>query len=340
MYCTQNGVFLKYAANYDMKGKIIVEEISNSIWKGNSEQYNMLKSDISADVLVIGGGISGILAARLLTDSGLKCVIAESGRICGGVTRNTTAKITVQHGLICSQIAEKYGDDYARMYLNANRLAAEHFEKLAEKIDCEYEKKDSYIYSTNDEKPLYREADVISRIGGEAEFVGNIPLPFYNVGAVCMKNQAQFEPMMFLNEISKGLEIYENTGIIEVEKNTARTVDGKIKAKKIVFAAHFPFINRHGSYFLKMYQSRSYVLALENANSFDGIFMDENKNGFSFRNYKNLLLIGGGAHKTGSPASGCADGFCRKILSGGEKSAFMGSAGLHYSRRYSLYWKL
>ncbi len=278
-----------------------MEEISNSIWKENSEQYNMLKSDISADVLVIGGGISGILAARLLTDSGLKCVIAESGRICSGVTRNTTAKITVQHGLICSQIAEKYGDDYARMYLNANRLAAEHFEKLAEKIDCEYEKKDSYIYSTNDEKPLYREADVISRIGGEAEFVGNIPLPFYNVGAVCMKNQAQFEPMMFLNEISKGLEIYENTGIIEVEKNTARTVDGKIKAKKIVFAAHFPFINRHGSYFLKMYQSRSYVLALENANSFDGIFMDENKNGFSFRNYKNLLLIGGGAHKTGSP---------------------------------------
>lgn len=64
-------------------------------------------------------------------------------------------------------------------------------------------------------------------------------------------------------------------------------------------ATHFPFINKHGSYFLKLYQHRSYVIALKNAQNIDGMYVDENRKGMSFRNYGKMLLLGGGGHRTG-----------------------------------------
>ena len=84
-----------------------------------------------------------------------------------------------------------------------------------------------------------------------------------------------------------------------MQANTAVTDYGKIHAKNIVTATHFPFINKHGAYFLKLYQHRSYVIALENAQNIDGMFVDENRKGMSFRNSGSLLLLGGGGHRTG-----------------------------------------
>ena len=74
---------------------------------------------------------------------------------------------------------------------------------------------------------------------------------------------------------------------------------GEISANKIIVATHFPFLNKNGSYFLKLYQHRSYVLALEGAQNVDGMYMDEMEKGISFRNYKSYLLLGGGSHRTG-----------------------------------------
>ena len=132
-----------------------------------------------------------------------------------------------------------------------------------------------------------------------AKFTDNIPLPFRTVGAIEFNAQAQFNPLKFVSGIAKGLNIYENSKVIELRKNIAVTEKGKVKADKIIVATHFPFINKHGSYFIKMYQQRSYVIAYENAQNVDGMYIDEQENGMSFRNYNNLLLLGGGGHKTG-----------------------------------------
>ena len=69
-------------------------------------------------------------------------------------------------------------------------------------------------------------------------------------------------------------------------------------------ATHFPFLNRHGSYFLKMYQHRSYVLALEHAANVGGMYVDEAAEGLSFRNAQGMLLLGGGSHRTGKQGGG------------------------------------
>ncbi|MDE5863927.1 MAG: FAD-dependent oxidoreductase, partial [Lachnospiraceae bacterium] len=125
------------------------------------------------------------------------------------------------------------------------------------------------------------------------------------VGAVCCPNQAQFQPLKFLSALVKDLNIYEHTFVGEMIGNTAVTKEGRINADKVIVTTHFPFINKHGSYFLKMYQHRSYVLALASKEKskaglqVDGMYVDEDKTGMSFRNYGDILLLGGGGHRTG-----------------------------------------
>ena len=84
----------------------------------------------------------------------------------------------------------------------------------------------------------------------------------------------------------------------------AITNHGEIAYTKLIIATHFPILNKHGLYPLKLYQHRSYVIALKNAKKIDGMYVDESDTGLSFRSYGDLLLLGGGAHRTGKKG-GC-----------------------------------
>lgn len=84
----------------------------------------------------------------------------------------------------------------------------------------------------------------------------------------------------------------------------AITDSARVEAKRVIVCTHFPFINKHGSYFLKLYQHRSYCIALENAQDVNGMYVDDNDKGLSFRNYDNCLILGGGAHRTGKQGNG------------------------------------
>ena len=142
---------------------------------------------------------------------------------------------------------------------------------------------------------------------GKAEDAAQLPLPIYTECAVKVKNQAQFNPLQFVAHIAKDLNIYENTFVREMRGKTAVTEKGKIRADKVIVCTHFPFINKHGSYFLKLYQHRSYVIALKNAADVNGMYLDENKSGLSFRNYRDYLLLGGGSHRTGKQGGSYAE---------------------------------
>lgn len=282
-----------------------------SIWQSSGgtpaelSRYDSLNGNIAADVLVIGGGIAGLLTARMLSAAGAEVVLAEQNRICGGVTRNTTAKITSQHGLIYDKLTRKYGRKRALMYLRANENALRRYRELCGKmIDCGFEERPSFVYSRNDRRALEAETAALNRLGYPARLTTDIPLPFRTVGAVKFPHQAQFDPLRFAAGITKGFKIFEHTKVLELTPYSARTDKGRITAKAIVCATHFPFINKHGSYFLKVYQQRSYVLALENAPDLGGMYVDEAENGMSFRNYGGYLLIGGGGHRTGKRGGG------------------------------------
>ena len=261
--------------------------------------FPQLRKDIKTDVLIIGGGIAGILTAYYLHQKGVKYILVEKDTICSHTTGNTTAKITFQHGLIYHKILKSWGFNTAKMYLEANKLALKSYNELCENINCDHQVKDNYVYTLDNRKKLEDEYYALDKIGYNAQLCEYTSLPFKTLGAIKFTNQAQFNPLKFISQISKSLNIYEQTFVKEMVGNTAITNNGKINADKIIVATHFPFINKHGSYFLKLYQHRSYVIALENANKLNGMYVDENKKGHSFRNQGDFLLIGGGSHRTG-----------------------------------------
>lgn len=272
-----------------------------SVWSAESKfkSFPTLNGDKKTDVLVIGGGIAGVLCAYKLKQRGVNCILLEADRICRGVTPNTTAKITSQHGFIYDKLIKSFGEEKARMYLEANEKAIGEYRRLAEDISCDFENKDNFVYSTDNLRKVEKEIKALERIGYKAEFVSQIPVPVEIDGAVKFRNQAQFNPLKLLSELSNDLEIYENTKVIEVRGNTAITFHGDVVANKIIVATHFPFMNKQGAFFVKLYQERSYVIALENGPKINGMYVDEATSGYSFRNYENYIIVGGGDHRTG-----------------------------------------
>lgn len=273
----------------------------NSVWSENTKisGFERLEGEVKTDVLIIGGGMAGILCAYMMEQSGVNYILVEADTICSGITKNTTAKITSQHGLIYDKLIREFGIEKARMYLEVNEMALKKYRDLCKNRNCNFESKDAFVYSLDNQKKIEKEMTALNKIGFPAEFYDKLVLPFSVVGSVKFKEQAQLNPLKFISEITQGLNIYEHTTVRELTEHTAITDHGKIIADKMIVTTHFPFINKHGSYFLKMYQHRSYVLALENAPDVNGMYVDEAKKGMSFRNYKNLLLIGGGDHRTG-----------------------------------------
>lgn len=277
-----------------------------SIWKNDIEypSFPKLEGDQKTDVLIIGGGLCGVLCAYFLEQAGVNYLMAEADTIGGGVTGNTTAKVTSQHGLIYEKLLRKYGSEKALQYLHANEWALGKYRELAQKLDCDFEEKNAFVYTLADREKVEREVRAVNELGFPAEFAQDLHLPFRTEGAIRFPNQAQFHPRKFLAQIAEGLNIYEHTCIRELAPMTARYDGGTITAEQMIVATHFPFLNKHGGYFLKLYQHRSYVMALEKASDVQGMYVDEEQGGLSFRNYKDLLLVGGGSHRTGKTGGG------------------------------------
>lgn len=289
-----------------------------SVW--NSEisfkKRESLNMDIECDTVIIGGGITGLLIGYMLNSYGVESVIIEAKRICSGNTKNTTAKITAQHELIYDNLIKEFGEENAKYYAVANGKAIKKYKEIIEKesINCDFKETQAYVYSIEETKPIEDEYNAAIKLGIDAELVDEISIPIKIKKALKFKHQAQFNPLKFLKPISEKLTIYENTKAtdIDIHNNIVVTDKGFITAKHIVVTTHYPFLNIPGYYFLRMHQERSYVLALENAIDFEGMYIGIEEDGYSYRTYKDLLLFGGINQRTGENKEGDAYDVLRK----------------------------
>lgn len=273
-----------------------------SIWSSTVQihERGSLEEDISVEAVVIGAGMAGILTAYLLEENGVPVVVLEADRIASGQTKNTTAKITSQHGLIYSKFIKSLGRKKAQLYAMAQEAAISEYERIIEEkgIKCHFQKLPSYLYSACQKDVLLEEAQAAQAVGLDAKFLEKADLiienkfPIENVGAVCFEGQAQFHPLEFVNEISRGLVVFEKTKVLSVKGNKIITNHGTVTAEHIIFACHYPFINVPGFYFAREHQDRSYVIAFENAMQPEGMYYSIDQGGLSLRNYENFLLIG------------------------------------------------
>jgi len=274
-----------------------------SVWSKSVKmpRFESLDKSIETDVVIIGGGMAGLLTAHKLKEKGKDSVILEKAEICSGQTQNTTAKITCQHGLIYERLIDAFGEQKAAQYARANRNAIDEYERIIvdEGINCSFERCPSYLYTFSDTEAIEKEFAAARRLGINAEITEKISLPLKVSKALRFENQAQFNPLEFAAAVAKKLKIYENTPVVYNGKG-AVTADGReIKAKHVVIAAHYPFIDSAGFYFLRMHQARSYVAAFENCGDIGGMYYGIDPKTLSFRNYGSLLIASGCSHRTG-----------------------------------------
>ena len=278
-----------------------------SIWSQTCRlrRREALPGDLQTDIAVIGAGMAGVLIASALQEAGRRVIVLEAKRIAGGQTRNTTAKLTCQHGLLYEKLIRTLGEEKARQYAQANAAALMEYQRIIadRNIDCELEQRDAWVCGSNAAQ-LRKEVEAAAALGLPATFVEETRLPFPTAGAVRFADQAQFHPLKFLQAISEPLTIYENTSVQSVEEDQIVTTRGRVQAEQIVFACHFPFVNFPGMYFARMHQDRSYVIALENAAPMNGMWIGAEQGSYSFRNYGPLLLLGGGGHRCGENSTG------------------------------------
>lgn len=294
--------------------------LPESYWIASTEetQYPSLDEDIRVDVAIVGGGIAGISTAYELSKENLKVALLESGRIIEATTGYTTAKVTSQHGLIYSKLIKERGKHLAQQYATANEEAILKIKKIADEngINCDFVPQPAFIYTEEDRYigKIEEEVEAALSLGIGASFTKDIPFPFDVKAGIRFDNQAQFHPRKFLVPLAKiatenGVDIYENSRAVKIDeensKYTITTLQGKkVMAEKVVIASHYPFYNKHGMYYARIFTERAYVLGIYAKEKYPGgMYINTGDPGRSLRaqNTKEgeLILVVGENHKTG-----------------------------------------
>ncbi len=275
-----------------------------SIWEltVNIKRRNKLDKDIKCDILIIGAGLAGTLLGYMLNQEKKDVVIVDASTIASGTTKNTTAKITAQHNLIYNKLLKTIGKRKTRLFYNANILALNKYEEIIKNnnIDCDFKRADSYVYTLKDTLKLKNEYKAYQKLNIEGVLTKQTTLPFEIKEALKLPNQAMFNPLKFIDNITKDLKIYENTKVIKINKDIVECDNGvQIKFNKLVVATHFPIIDTAGYFFVKQNQYKSHLLCLKTTQKINGMYIDESNNGYTLRDYKDYILFGGYSHKTG-----------------------------------------
>ncbi len=269
------------------------------------------------DILIIGGGITGLTTAYLLKDSGLKIGVIEATKAGYGTTGYTTAKITVQHDLFYDNLINNFSFLEAKHYLKANEEGIKLIKKIIEEndIQCDYKEQTAYVYATSiaEVEDLKKELKAYKSLGIDGFYTDKIPLPNNTYGALGIRNQGQFNPLKYLYSlynilIKSNVKIYENVRALDINPHDnhvdVTTEKGTIHAEKVVAASHYPFDNSFGLYFLRIYQEKSYVIAARTKEEpFEGMYININdpihSMRYQFSGDENLLILAGGNHRSG-----------------------------------------
>ncbi len=283
-----------------------------------STDYPCLQENIKTDILIVGGGITGLTNAYLLQKEGFDVVVIDSYRIAMSTSGHTTAKITSLHDLKYTTLKKQIGSDGAKKYGEINQNAISLIEKIISenKISCDFSHQSNYVYTQDNMyiEKLENEVATARELGLPAEFTTDLDLPYEVKGSVRFDRQAQFHPRKYLLALAdifvkNGGHIFENTTAIDIhEDRECRTSirDGfSIISSKVIIASHFPFYDGGGFFSARMFAERSYSLAVKAGVKLSGgMYISYEQPTRSVRTQPledggQILIIGGEHHKTG-----------------------------------------
>src|SRR5918994_1408573 len=289
-----------------------LHERNPSLWVATTDpgSYPELSGDDRADVIVVGAGITGLTTARLLADQGASVIVIDAGPLCAGASGYTTAKITSLHGLVYGDLVDRFGDDRARLYGEANEAAIGAIAGFVEGdgIDCGFERRAHVAYATDpgSADSVAREADVPAGLGPPASPFMPAELPFEVAAAVRFENQAQFHPRAYCLGLAesiteRGGRIHQNTRARDVDGHARVVVTdrGRLRGESIVVATHLP-IRKMGAYFARTEPWRSYALAVDvSGDRPHDMYISVDSPTRSLRTAGDHLVVGGEGHRVG-----------------------------------------
>lgn len=275
-----------------------------SIWEDNLKQkkYPVLNKDTSCDVLIIGGGITGISSLYHMKDTNLKVMLVEQNKIGMSTTSRSTGKLSYLQNDLIDKIRVSSGDDVAKEYLKSQKEAISLINKVIskEKINCDLEKVNSFLYTN---KP--KEIDTIKDL---KDFLESCNIKVNETNNIIVKSKYMIEtnntylihPVKFvLGLASKLNNIYENTTIKKItmdnETYLCYTDEHVIKAKYVVIASHYPYFNCPFIFPTKASLEKSYLCAFNYKYPKTSLISYSNPF-ISIRNYLDKLIYLSNSH--------------------------------------------
>ena len=290
-----------------------------SFWLDSSPttSYLSLEGKVTAEVVILGGGIVGLTSALFLAESGLSVVVLEADRIASGVSGYTTAKLTAGHGLLYSHLESAFDEATAHAYGQSQLAAIETVRRLVAKhaIECDLETRPNVIY-TDDEKDvdaIEKEAEAARRAGLSVEVTADVGLPFPVRSALRLADQAQFHPRAYLLAVASqaeraGVRLFERTRVGEITGTSPYQVHaegGIAVGERVIVATHYPIVE-HGFFATRLHPRRSYVVAaaMSDGTDLEGMYINAATPTRSLRTAplpgdRRLLLVGGEGHPVG-----------------------------------------
>lgn len=273
--------------------------------------------NLKADVLIIGGGITGVTTAYCLADKGLKPILIEAGGLCDGTTGNTTGKVTIQHSIIYSKILSKYGLNAASAYAASQSNALDFVKNTVtkESIDCQLIENTAYVFASKPDMSadIKKEYNAAQQIGITSELLTSPIFPVENCMMLGFTGQAVFHPVRYVDglakaAVQKGAEIYCSTKAVKVENGEIKKItcdnDIEIETKNLVIATGYPIYDGPNLFFARLYPKRTYGIAVRARKPWpEGSYITAGKPTRSFRthveNGEPILVVVGDGHDTG-----------------------------------------
>ncbi len=253
---------------------------TESYWYKSSSpaRFEPISHDLKTDVVIIGGGLTGISTAHLLKKEGVKVALLERGRCAGGDTGRTTAHLTYVTDERLHRLVKVWGRDGAKAFWEAGVAAIDQIATIVRenKIDCDFAWVPGYLHGKLDRSgkadraSLREDAGLARELGFEAEFVENVP--YAHRPGVRFASQARFHPLKYLSALAPtihgdGSFVFENSEATQIESEplTVHANGYKVRCRYLVIATHNPLMGKTGLVQATLFQSKlalytSYVL--------------------------------------------------------------------------------
>ena len=288
-----------------------------SLWQDSVQPYKPGKAAATRqvyDVIIVGGGITGVSTALRLQDSGKKCLLLEAVNLCFGTTGGTTAHLNTLLDVPYSEISKKFSRDTSKTVADATKDAIQLVGKNITQydIDCGFSGANGYLFAANgkQEDELESLLKASKEAGLDIDYCDNLPVPCSFTKAVRASGQAKFHPLPYVYALAKAFEkaggvIQQDCRVTGVDENGVLEVETTVdiyRTRNVVYATHIP----PGVNLLHLrcipYRSYAMALTLAHNNYPEDLSYDMEDPYHYYRtqevNGRSYFIAGGKDHKT------------------------------------------